>query len=315
MCARWKRSILQHSSFENWRRDSQIAHVSLLLSQRRKWCSVTVQSTWNDYSYTSTSRCYVLLYNILLMRRLWFDKVFRYPASALQAAGLFYGARARLIVNYVRGNVNSFRYAYIVQKKTLLQTVLTRLQLTAPSIQDGVLKTRVGGMLCSVTYSNDTSVKLFYVVFLYQIILVVPSSRRSTCMAPCFDLFLPFVFVAGLFLFCLFVLSRECIQYSTVRSSIRHVLKNRGVAGLFLGVRSSIFNVLLPFGESVSHQYHYQYYAINSNTSIIPSVPGPVPASYNRYQHRCHATSTGACHTISTSTSTSAVMPSVPVPA
>lgn len=30
---------------------------------------------------------------------------------------------------------------------------------------------------------------------------------------------------------------------------MRHVLKQSGVAGLFLGVRSSILNVLLPFGE------------------------------------------------------------------
>eukprot|EP00904_Undaria_pinnatifida_P002364 jgi/Undpi1/12128/HiC_scaffold_5.g01804.m1 len=38
-------------------------------------------------------------------------------------------------------------------------------------------------------------------------------------------------------------------EYSTVASSVRHVLKHRGVTGLFLGVRSSIFNVLLPFGN------------------------------------------------------------------
>lgn len=38
-------------------------------------------------------------------------------------------------------------------------------------------------------------------------------------------------------------------QYSTAASSIRYVLEHRGMAGLFLGVRSSIFNVILPFGK------------------------------------------------------------------
>ncbi|CAM9709684.1 unnamed protein product [Ectocarpus fasciculatus] len=39
-------------------------------------------------------------------------------------------------------------------------------------------------------------------------------------------------------------------EYATGTSSVRHVLKQSGFAGLFLGVRSSILNVLLPFGES-----------------------------------------------------------------
>ncbi|CAM9774047.1 unnamed protein product [Ascophyllum nodosum] len=38
-------------------------------------------------------------------------------------------------------------------------------------------------------------------------------------------------------------------QYATTTSSVSHVLGQRGVTGLFLGVRSSIFNVLLPFGK------------------------------------------------------------------
>ncbi|CAN0066632.1 unnamed protein product [Pylaiella littoralis] len=38
-------------------------------------------------------------------------------------------------------------------------------------------------------------------------------------------------------------------EYSTGIASVRHVLKQSGVTGLFLGVRSSILNVLLPFGN------------------------------------------------------------------
>ncbi|CBJ30792.1 conserved unknown protein [Ectocarpus siliculosus] len=38
-------------------------------------------------------------------------------------------------------------------------------------------------------------------------------------------------------------------EYATGTASVRHVLKQSGFAGLFLGVRSSILNVLLPFGN------------------------------------------------------------------
>lgn len=38
-------------------------------------------------------------------------------------------------------------------------------------------------------------------------------------------------------------------EYATMASSVRHVLKHRGLVGLFVGVRSSILNVILPFGN------------------------------------------------------------------
>ncbi|CAN0148636.1 unnamed protein product, partial [Discosporangium mesarthrocarpum] len=38
-------------------------------------------------------------------------------------------------------------------------------------------------------------------------------------------------------------------QYSTFRGAVKHILQTRGWAGLFLGFRSSILNVVLPFGE------------------------------------------------------------------
>ncbi|CAM9657312.1 unnamed protein product [Chrysoparadoxa australica] len=38
-------------------------------------------------------------------------------------------------------------------------------------------------------------------------------------------------------------------QYETLKSSADHILKERGIAGLFLGVRASILSVVLPFSN------------------------------------------------------------------
>eukprot|EP00903_Cladosiphon_okamuranus_P015732 g14520.t1 len=45
------------------------------------------------------------------------------------------------------------------------------------------------------------------------------------------------------------MITESAPEYSTGISSVRHVLRQSGVVGLFLGVRSSILNVLLPFGN------------------------------------------------------------------
>lgn len=126
-------------------------------------------------------------------------------------------------------------------------------------------RARYGGMICS----SCAFVFVCFLVFL-----------------PSFSLFLSFY---SRFTFCVCVSFFVCrfrfwltwLQYSTVASSVRHVLKHRGVTGLFLGVRSSIFNVLLPFGEAITT-------TTATSTSIMLLVPVPVAASCHQYQY--HAT-------------------------
>lgn len=60
------------------------------------------------------------------------------------------------------------------------------------------------------------------------------------------------------------------VQYSSMASSIRHVLKHRGMAGLFVGVRSSILNVILPFGERL-----LRVIFVPHSVNLVPLSPSP----------------------------------------